>query len=451
MGGFQEFHLQRKVDAGSFTDMSTPGFSDRSATDTNAAADGTYTYRIRTRRAKQYSAWSNETQIVVDTGVGSLLVQSTDFTYLGAAKFPNTTASGFKVGGEALCYNPTNDSLFCGGDYRLHKIAEVALPVFVDSANINDLNTISSVLQPLTAVVPPDMGGINSTWWMLGTMIAGSDLVFCAAQQYDNSPFVTKSHGIISGGVSNLSGTQSGLFKIGTQQAAYFAGGMATIPTEWQASFGAPYLASGVGRRLSITARTSIGPSCFGFDPADFGESAAPESKMCYYPYTSDWSTSLADPYTTNPLWGFASWIGGAVFPAGTDSVLFFGTHGLGTVSYGNGTLIEAEDGTFCQGPSESICWYDPCDNTKGYHAYPYTAYCWAYNANQMLEVHQGTRDPWGISPYAVWAMDMQYPNCLGFISGVGWDETNRRVFLSVQNAWTSGGTVLHAFEIAEL
>ncbi len=134
---------------------------------------------------------------------------------------------------------------------------------------------------------------------------------------------------------------------------------------------------------------------------------------------------------------------GGMVFPNGTRSVLVFGYHGSGLEMYG--TNGEIYDG---------VRVYDYSNNAQTFHACPYTLRVWAYNADELVQVKNGTGGFTceNIKPYAVW--DFTIPNLsdpgsasLKF-TGVTYNPVNRTIYLSFIPA-PSGQTVIHAFEVS--
>jgi hypothetical protein len=104
----------------------------------------------------------------------------------------------------------------------------------------------------------------------------------------------------------------------------------------------------------------------------------------------------------------------GVVFPPGTRSVLYFGKHGLGDYCYGTG------------GSSGGDC-YDPDSTSQGTHAYPYRSQVWAYDANELVAVKNGTKNAYDVVPYAVWNLDASFKD----IQGVGYDAATRRLYIS--------------------
>ena len=100
-------------------------------------------------------------------------------------------------------------------------------------------------------------------------------------------------------------------------------------------------------------------------------------------------------------------------FIAGTRSVLFFGTHGLGNYCYGTG-------GT------SGDC-YDPDNSYKGPHSYPYRSQVWAYDASDLLAVKNGTIASHMVNPYAVWELHSSFTT----IQGVGYAPATQTLYVS--------------------
>jgi hypothetical protein len=93
--------------------------------------------------------------------------------------------------------------------------------------------------------------------------------------------------------------------------------------------------------------------------------------------------------------------------------VLFFGKHGTGNYCYGTG-------GT------SGDC-YDPDDNSKGIHSYPYRSQVWAYDANDLIAVKNGLKQSYEVMPYAVWQLDASVVD----IQGVAYDPATQRLYVS--------------------
>jgi hypothetical protein len=138
-------------------------------------------------------------------------------------------------------------------------------------------------------------------------------------------------------------------------------------------------------------------------------------------------SNPLANTAVGNQLWSEATVISGMAFPTGTRSVLYFGKHGLGGYCYGTG----AECG-------------DLSDSSKGTHAYPYESHVWAYDANDLLAVKNGTKQSWEIRPYATWKLDSAYVD----VQGVGYDPSTQRLFVSAACKGTDCLPIIYVYQI---
>ena len=153
-----------------------------------------------------------------------------------------------------------------------------------------------------------------------------------------------------------------------------------------------------------------------------------------------DWSTSLFYP----TIWDTRSDNLKAVIPSGARSVLLFGNGGNGLWRYGIGSGTTAGHGEIVGG----IKVYDPTDNSRGEHSYPYTIRCWAYDANELEQVRLGKIAPNQVKPYAVWNFDVPFLNGGGDkISSVAYDSSNRRIHIAVPSG-AYGNPIIHVYQV---
>jgi hypothetical protein len=125
----------------------------------------------------------------------------------------------------------------------------------------------------------------------------------------------------------------------------------------------------------------------------------------------------------------------GAVFPEGTDSVLFFGRIGVGNFCYGG--LADPTNPNACV-PGRPNAPY----------AEPYQDQVWAYDANQLLRVKRGELKPWDLRPYGIWKID--HPaglneNVRDIGGGVAYDAAGNRIFVAQRQGAT---TVIHVYRV---
>ncbi len=198
---------------------------------------------------------------------------------------------------------------------------------------------------------------------------------------------------------------------------------MGHIPPEWQALLGGPaFTGNGV---MSINSQCSNGPSFYAFNPDDVGvTSPIPSIPLMYFPL----SNPLADPDIANDLFSRADQNNaGIVFPSGTRSVLFFHRHGYGSPTY------KVDDG---------------CGGDGGEGAKPYRRQITAFDANDLLAVRNGTRQPYDIQPYAWWVVPGPSDNCGRFTySGLAYDPGSRRIFSALSY---SESPEIHVWQVAD-
>ncbi len=138
----------------------------------------------------------------------------------------------------------------------------------------------------------------------------------------------------------------------------------------------------------------------------------------------------------------------GAVFPEGTRSILFFGRVGLGASCYGEGSSDPSLAGTLVPGQTVDTYCYDPAEASKGPHMYPYSYFVWAYDANDLAAVKQGTMAPWDVRPYSVWSLNLPFGVPDAILQGVAYDPQTGRIFVS-QYHGDGGNPLIHVFNVA--
>ena len=64
-------------------------------------------------------------------------------------------------------------------------------------------------------------------------------------------------------------------------------------------------------------------------------------------------------------------------------------------------------------------------------HGYPYRYYVWAYDVNDLAAAAAGTRDPWTVTPYAVWPLTLPFATAGSTRSSATYDPQTARIYLS--------------------
>jgi hypothetical protein len=258
---------------------------------------------------------------------------------------------------------------------------------------------------------------------MGGLMVYGNKLIGGSFSWYDGG-YAAQLSFFTSGLTLSQTGDFHGMYKVGDLNAGFYSGYMTQIPQEWQSAFGGPALTGNCC--ISIISRTSFGPAAFVFNPDDLGvKNPVPATPVVYYdgahPTLGEWGNST----TVNLYFNMSTGVKAIVFPAGTRTVLFIGRQGTGVPCYGCGG--STNPGGEC---ANEWC-YDPVDGSKGCHAYPYKAWVWAYDANDLLSVKNGQKNPWDIRPYAVWPLNLPVDTGSNDIQGAAYDPATRRLYVS--------------------
>lgn len=221
---------------------------------------------------------------------------------------------------------------------------------------------------------------------------------------------------------------------------AMIGGYMGHVPPEWQVLFGG----SGLSGQCSVPIifRTSSGPCVSVFDPATVdGRAVIPSKMLCGYPYEhatlGKWEASPPGQF-----YGASDQLGSVAFPPGTRSVLFTGRHG-DTNCYGPATNNPALVGTKCNPTSAYNCCFDPYDAMQGNHGAPYRPSMWAYDANDLLKVKQGTLKPWDVAPYARFDLPGLTLTQPYYLRAGFFDPATMRYYVG-----DNGSNIIHVFKI---
>jgi hypothetical protein len=361
------------------------------------------------------------------------LLQQGDLAYAGAFRVPQTSSSTgtFNYGGTALGYNPANNSLFIVGHDWYQQSAEIKIPGLTNSGSIGSLQT-ASIIQNFADATEGKLTQINpgdpNPQKIGGQLVYNGKLYVTGFSYYDGSDTQKYSHFVRPLSLSTTGQVQGPLL-VGTDPH-YVDGYMTLIPSEWQAAFGGPALTGNCCQ--AITSIQSQGPSVTVFNPASLGGASAAGLRVLGYPNGSQLGPGVS---TQNSQFNLTTKITGVVFPPGTRSVLFFGRQGTGPYCYGTGADCN-----------------DPADDSKGTHAYPYVYQVWAYDANDLVAVKNGTKLFSGLKPYAIWSFTLPFENSGGMnlIGGAAYDPATSTIYVSQEAADTNSSPVIHAFKVAK-
>jgi len=355
------------------------------------------------------------------------LVQQSDIQYLGAFLLPKGTLgpSRFGYGGNALgYYKDANglETLFMEGHvWWPGNVAQVQIPQIIKSGNLGSLQR-ATLLQSFYDITDGKLRGtdgdrLGSTFVYHGRLIVGSYVY------YDASGSQRRFIGD-SGFDLTVEGNFSGFFAPSGIDPGKLGRYITTIPAEWHLLLGGPALSGACC--LSIISRTNSGPGVSVFNPDEVGVlNPVPFKEVLGYPLSNPvkFGNDQGSCGGQSSVFNCTTNMNGVAFPAATRSVLFFGSQGTGPVCYKN------------NGPAS-------CQGTGGYNAPPYAAQVWAYDANDLVAVKNGAKQPWQVRPYAVWQLN--FPIGVSF-SGATFDPATDRMFLIERNG---EDPIVHALRI---
>ena len=103
--------------------------------------------------------------------------------------------------------------------------------------------------------------------------------------------------------------------------------------------------------------------------------------------------------------------------------------------------------GPGCPGGVDRWC-LDPAIGSKGTHAYPYSYYVWAYDANDLASVKAGRKAPWDVRPYAAWPLTLPYSSTgSAVLNGATYDPRSGLIYVS-QGYGDGEWPIIHVFAI---
>lgn len=421
--------------------------------DSGLAPGSSHSYRVEARDAAgNTGALSPTAAVRTDASENRRLVRAEHLVYRGAFVLPADGDDGYAYGGTSIGYNADNNSLFVRGHDWYQLVGEVSVPEPVIADDVRSLNT-AAVLQTLTDVTEGNLGRVGdggspiSGCKVGGLLVHDGRLIGTSWAYYDAGGSARRSH-FTSGLDLDAAGDFSGMYTVGAYNPGFVAGYLARVPEDWREALGGPVL-TGLGG-IPIISRSSYGPAASVFDPADLGRVDPVHAPLlvgypAQHPTLGTWGNSRE----VNPEFNMATGITGAVFPSGSDSVLFFGTTGIGVPRYGAGTSDPALDGQPVPGTDGAVVYaYDPASSAKGCHAYPYVGYVWAYRAADLARVAAGEIQPWQVAPYATWEMPFPFgPDGHDGIAGAAYDPVRQRILVSQYNA-VNASPVIHVYDL---
>ena len=396
------------------------------------------------------------------TGVmaNSNRLQPEDFTYLGAFRLPGAEdrPRTFDYGGNAMTYNPEGDSsgaedgfpgsLFITGHDRIaygevpdgNQVAEISIPVPVESRNIEALNT-AGFLQDFHNVAAnsfKQMDEIPKVGMAYLNRPETGPLIHIAWGAH-LQPQDQASHAWFSPDLANPD--VRGYWFIGNQDLYSVNGYLFEIPQEWaDVHTGGRPLATG---RMRDGGQGGTGPELFAYQPWNAnGSPAADGTHLQEVPLLQYEKSSNTEEFV-RCMQGYMhadEWEGGAwlTTKSGKSAVLFAGTKATGAKTwYGyinpagpEQVCVDAHvtdyptcrlaDGTLCPSSDMAGCCSEEtggCVSMRGWWSNRFDAQLILYDPADLARVAAGEMEPWQPQPYAVIDMDEHL-----YLSPPDWD-----------------------------
>ncbi|MFZ5855578.1 MAG: hypothetical protein ACOYZ6_02005 [Chloroflexota bacterium] len=338
---------------------------------------------------------------------GDLLLQPSDFEYLGAFRLPDDESEfGWMWSGEALTYYPQGDpsgdadgfpgSLFGTGHNWNTYVSEVNIPPPIISRNLADLET-AATLQSFRDIRAGlfdylEIPRVGLEYLPTQGAQTSGKLYFSWAQHMGEEETLP------THGWSNLTLSTpqtAGAWRIGTYWNYVTGDYLLAIPSSW-ADIYAPgkYLATG---RFRDGGQGALGPSLFAIAPWESGNPPAsdatlPATPLLLYGNVYTVGAPAMDGYSHADEWMDAEWL-----TAGSKSaVIFIGTKGIGNTWYG------CKDGTVW--PDDPP--YPPECPERGWWSESFESQILFYDPSQLGAVARGNLPSWEPQPYAVLRID---------------------------------------------
>lgn len=432
----------------------------------------------KTITAREYATyWDDDTSItttvssnsVASSGsVDSTLIYKKNFSYLGAFRVPvaaganplNWSGTDNASAARAVFYRADGNgglgSLILSGrnaDTPSAYLTEISIPTTLDTTGVVASMTRASFLTPspyFFDVTSGQMADITSPPGDPNGIASQAAFIYNGNiyQNYKSSYQSTAVNTYFKrSGTSLNAGTTSGPYRFAygtldgnTLSANWFGGPACAIPSAYQASLGGPMLQG--NWQMSNPEPEGYGPFLSVFDPDSLNSTNSPNQVVLGY--------STAHPMTTTATFAYSDWqrsisyISGMAFPSGSKSVLMAGVYGAGRRQYGNPFFIdESNNGLIYPGAN------------KGWHSYPRYYAVYAFNADDLVAVKAGTKNPYDVTPYALWSIEFPGQDSYlfnGANCSMCFDDANKRMFFFERESPRAAAVaepIIHVFQMS--
>lgn len=355
------------------------------------------------------------------------IISQDNIVYLGAFALPDdghSEQSMFSWGGEALCYNPNNDSLFISGHGWHTYIAEISIPEPTLSSDASQLNQ-SHIIHEFTDI----KGNLFNKWTMeiprAGIEVADDKLFFCFGEHFEEN------NNLGTHGYTDLSLSESTKVCIAGDCLYSNNDYLFRIPDEYEVYFGGNDLFTG---RFRDGGWSGMGPSLLAVSSQDIINAENNELIAVSAVIKYEDSYNGDDGYKMNNYSHADSWTGGAFIVCDAGSaIVFVGTHSYGSTWYGfsNGVVYPIDG-------EENVVYPDvppyPHDE-RGWWSDDFRACMVMYNTADAIKVFEEKIEPYAIQPYAFidlskYMLVDRNETAMQYLGAAAYDGENNRLFI---------------------
>ena len=390
--------------------------------------------------ARATATLTPQAYLPIVTATGALpsgeVIDPANIVYVGAFRLPDDgeRPRTFEYGGNAMTFNPDNNTLFIMGHDRIaygdvpdgNQVAEVSIPTPVNSRNVEDL-PVAEFVQPFhnpTAGYFTNMEEIPRVGMAYLNHPDTGPKIHLGWGQHMPPDSDEPTHGWFNPDLGNAD--FQGVWHIGQQDCNSVNGYLFTIPTAWaDVHVQGRMLATG---RYRDGGWSGMGPALFAYRPWQADGSPPPtgtrlsETPLLLYANSEETDTferALHD-YQHPDEWEGGAWL---TTPGGNTALLFAGTKSTGTKYWygwvnpagaelpcveaaliGQFTLCRLADGTPC--PPEDLEECAGHNDYRGWWSTRFDAQFILYNPADLARVAAGELESWEPQPYATLDID---------------------------------------------
>jgi len=388
----------------------------------NGSVEDGFSYQVMNTQGMP----SNDARVTIDIKPGLIHIDALAFE--GGFALPAKTYGDSSLNFAQGVIEVNGNSLFIAGHRHHDAIAEFNIPALVDSFQISELNSAGAPVQAFSSVIDRvATGNPEGLDQIVGLERVGDSLIVNAIEFYD-APADNTTTTLVLDDADNLSNASvSALHRM--QGRARAAGWISSIPSYWQNTLNAEYIA-GNASGDPIIGRLSVGPSAFAINLPDNLTDATSRTieatELQGFSLANRLHDDLYNDSRDNALWTHMSRARYGFIVPGTRSYLTIGwSAGHQT---GVGYKPTLEDGTECPG-------FCPLSSSDTYNFY------WLWDMDDWERVKNGDIQPHEIEPYASGELNLPYQTAtyINEVGGASYDEETGLLYISIQRANTVG------------